>query len=455
MLVAHIVDDNDVILSEHTLREKIIITPEDICQLGLTQTEQLNYIGEIEKFFLQEQIHSINKCPYESCPKCNSKIHCNGSGASLYHGFYNEHKLHLGKWVCSSATCAWSYNPSIKSHFGSNVNPELKRSQAELGASLPYRKGAVSLKLLAGNERNIHNHMRVRAATQELSDSVEKYIKNEDAKNKNVGIIRKPAEESFAEELIATADGAYIHDADKKGHNFEAMVAKIYRPEDVVRKDKHHSVITQKQCIGSAMKDEQKTMKEKMVTAAKCAGMTNKTRVVGLADGAKNCWNVIKSLSPYCIALLCILDWFHIGKRFKNVENQLPKSESRLLKIAKISLWHGHVEASLDWLQMIKSRLSNKKHLEKLQWLVTYLEKNKEYIVNYNYRHSNGLPYTSSIAESTVEHYANARLKKSQKMQWKRDGAHKILQIRGAIISNVWDRFCRNTLADFPHKKAA
>jgi len=202
-------------------------------------------------------------------------------------------------------------------------------------------------------------------------------------------------------------------------------------------------------------KDNQETMKKKLVEAAKRGGMSNKTRVTGLADGAKNCWNVIKSLTIHCMVLLCILDWFHIAKRFKNIENQLPKRERRILKIAKKAVWNGHIESCLTWLQIIKNRVCNKKHLDKLQSLIDYLSKNKEYIVDYNSRRLNGHPYTSSIAESTVEHYANARLKKSQKMQWGRDGAHKVLQVRGAIVSNVWDDICGELLGIGRRKKCA
>jgi len=45
------------------------------------------------------------------------------------------------------------------------------------------------------------------------------------------------------------------------------------------------------------------------------------TVVTALADGACNCWSVILSLTPHCQQLLCILDWFHIAKKFQNVRS--------------------------------------------------------------------------------------------------------------------------------------
>ena len=34
----------------------------------------------------------------------------------------------------------------------------------------------------------------------------------------------------------------------------------------------------------------------------------------------------------------------------------------------------------------------------------------------------------------------NARLKKKHKAQWNRDSAHKVLQLRTALLSNQWDQ---------------
>ncbi len=41
-------------------------------------------------------------------------------------------------------------------------------------------------------------------------------------------------------------------------------------------------------------------------------------------------------------------------------------------------------------------------------------------------------------AESTLNTLINQRQKGKQKMQWTRDGAHNILQIRASIHSNSW-----------------
>jgi hypothetical protein len=66
------------------------------------------------------------------------------------------------------------------------------------------------------------------------------------------------------------------------------------------------------------------------------------------------------------------------------------------------------------------------------------LENNKAYLVNYEERNKENKTYTSQVAESHIESVINARHKKSGKMQWTREGAHSVLQIRGMITSNEW-----------------
>jgi len=85
-------------------------------------------------------------------------------------------------------------------------------------------------------------------------------------------------------------------------------------------------------------------------------------------------------------------------------------------------LWEGRVPQAVEILQAEALRIA-KYHgslafQEDINKTITYLENNKEFIVNYKQRKEEGLIYTSSIAESTVEHRINERMKRKQKMQW-------------------------------------
>ena len=67
---------------------------------------------------------------------------------------------------------------------------------------------------------------------------------------------------------------------------------------------------------------------------------------------------------------------------------------------------------------------------ERLIKLKTYIENNASKIINYRERQKQGLPFTSNLAESTVESLINQRCKGQQHMRWSREGLDPILQLQ-------------------------
>jgi len=179
-------------------------------------------------------------------------------------------------------------------------------------------------------------------------------------------------------------------------------------------------------------------MKTFLLNAALKQGMKPDTVVTALADGAGNCWSVILSLAPHCQQLICILDWFHIAKKFQNVRGAVEEAYTEILERVKWTLWHGKSEEALSKLQLLMQNITDSKKHKKLEDLYGYLNRNQAYLVNYQERDQQGQTYTSQVAESYIESIINARHNKSGKMQWTREGAHKVLQIRGKIASNEW-----------------
>lgn len=90
--------------------------------------------------------------------------------------------------------------------------------------------------------------------------------------------------------------------------------------------DLHHRQIVDKTCVVSAINDELQTIKTYLVNAALKQGMSESSKVTALADGASNCWSVLTVIQPHCDTVECILDWFHIGKKFQQVKNALLRS---------------------------------------------------------------------------------------------------------------------------------
>jgi hypothetical protein len=110
----------------------------------------------------------------------------------------------------------------------------------------------------------------------------------------------------------------------------------------------------------------------------------------------------------------------------------------RLEKV-KWHLWHGNNAASLIKIKELEKETSTDKAKILLNYLYDYIERNTKYLTNYQTKSSKGLPYTSTYAEESVNSIINVRQKCNQKMQWGREGAQKILQLRISIFSETWD----------------
>lgn len=183
-----------------------------------------------------------------------------------------------------------------------------------------------------------------------------------------------------------------------------------------------------------------------MTNAAHRQGMTQDSRVTALADGALNCWSVISVLQPLCQSIECILDWFHIGKKFQNVKNALGDTFEASLEKAKWKLWHGQADQALSRIELLRSNVTDTKKQSQLKSLYDYLNRNRAYLVNYEEREKANKSYTSQVAESHIETVINARHKKKGKMQWSREGAHNVLQIRATMAGNQWDNRWQETV---------
>jgi hypothetical protein len=133
------------------------------------------------------------------------------------------------------------------------------------------------------------------------------------------------------------------------------------------------------------------------------------------------------------------LDWFHIGKKFQNVINALGEGFSESLEKAKWALWHGETEKAIRKIALIRDYITDEKKRSKLRGLQDYLQNNLDYLVNYEEREKAGKTFTSQVAESHIDTIINTRHKRKQKMQWTREGAHNVLQIRALMASNEWE----------------
>ena len=292
-----------------------------------------------------------------------------------------------------------------------------------------YREAESNLEKLTVHRRPVNNHNKIKL----LTNQVGAVLAEENLKPPTKEDCAPPAQE-----VIVQVDGGHIPIKDKDKRSFEALSAVVYQPQNIRTIDQNHREIERKSCVLSAQDDDLATMKTYLLNAARKQGMVENTVVTALADGALNCWSVILSLEPHCKQLTCILDWFHIGKKFQNVRGTVEEAFKDSLERVKWTLWHGKSDEALSKLKILITNVTDAKKRSKLEDLYDYLNRNQAYLVNYQERDEQNQTYTSQVAESHIESVINARHKKSGKMQWTREGAHKVLQIRGMIASKEW-----------------
>ncbi len=66
--------------------------------------------------------------------------------------------------------------------------------------------------------------------------------------------------------------------------------------------------------------------------------------------------------------------------------------------------------------------------------LRSYIENNEGALIDYGQRQRTGKPISTSRAEGTVNQLVNARMNKRRQMRWSPRGAHRVLQVRAAVL---------------------
>ena len=179
--------------------------------------------------------------------------------------------------------------------------------------------------------------------------------------------------------------------------------------------------------------------------------------VIAISDGDPGLPALVRSAKA---TVEPILDWFHLSMRVRHVEQTLvgltaldqvdraplERAQADVERLRHL-LWNGkHGEAcrALDrivsWLEKAASlggaavaakagRLAA--HCTELRG---YIENNEGALIDYGQRHRAGKPISTSRAEGTVNHLVNARMNKRRQMRWSPRGAHRVLQVRAAVL---------------------
>lgn len=419
------------VINSKILRSDEIKRPTTLKEFGYLHSEQIELLKSIQDFKLLYETKLINT--ETTCPNCHGKTSSIGTRKSNFHAVLTDHKISIQRRRCQ---CGWNSPDSVEGIYGSSLHPDLVEKQLIQGAENSYRQASRQLNAESKSNRSINNDDRIRRNISKIATIIE------ENKLKPVKVVKK---NEAAKELVAVIDGGHLKSKDNNAQSFEAMIATVFHTENISKIDKNHNEITQKSSVASALSDHQKTIKQLVLNACRIeGGNASVTQITCLTDGASNCWSIAHSLKPYCKELLNILDWFHITKRFTVINNGVDIDFKEKLEKVKWFLWHGDAKNALERLAQLQSNAKGEKLLSNLEDLYEYIERNQKYIVDYQERQASNLPFTSTIAESSVNELINTRQKNNKKMQWTREGAHNVLQIRTSRFSKTWEQDWEN-----------
>ncbi len=155
-----------------------------------------------------------------------------------------------------------------------------------------------------------------------------------------------------------------------------------------------------------------------------------------------------------------ILDWFHLSMRVQHVEQVMrglcalePSPLARLdpaqIDVERLRhlLWSGHHDKACEALGRITgwakdAAMLNDPAVEAgMRRLAarcaerrSYIETNEGALIDYGERYRAGKPISTSRAEGTVNQLVSARMNKRRQMRWSPRGAHRVLQVRAAVL---------------------
>jgi hypothetical protein len=162
------------------------------------------------------------------------------------------------------------------------------------------------------------------------------------------------------------------------------------------------------------------------------------SKIVCIADGAKEIWNYFRKQYPDAI---CILDYFHAVEHLSKLSELLFKNSS------EAEVWfkkYRHIlkndpNGAAKVIRAVRYKRSLIPKNKNVERELKYLQNNRGKMNYFEYK-KNNLPIGSGVIEAACKNLIGARLKKSG-MSWSIKGGQYILDLRALILSNRWEIF--------------
>jgi hypothetical protein len=415
------------------------LSSQDPGDLGLRLAEAKDLLQALQTHLVQDQVQQLSAIE-RPCSSCGSRRSLHDYRQGRVDTLFGRVTLRLPRWrrcACQKADARRKPGEcdQISAMIGARATQELVRVQAELGARLSFREAARVMSVLLPTCKAI-NHTGVRRRLGRTADRLQ-VLDN-----------ASPHRVSRAKgsPMVVSLDGAHIRAAPGfQVRHFEVTVGRV----DTENAPARHFAVAP---------DVQATRAGTIGNALRAKGWLPGRDVVVLSDGDTALVESVRSATGDQVKH--ILDWFHISMRVRHVEQALTGllgsdlqhkgplryAEDDVVRLRHL-IWNGYgnearralrgivyMAANAIWLNGHSGRIRIERFAQLARELETYLTLNAAALVDYGRRYRAGLRIATSGAESIVNSLVNARMNKRRQMRWSPLGAHRVLQVRAAVV---------------------
>src|SRR5215813_83733 len=444
---------------EETVTDVITLNKnnERIEHLGLTLAEAKQLLSTLQRHLLQHQVYTfLDRC--STCADCGAllkvKAHTSRSFRTLF-GTYKLDSPRLEHCDCTRRKTS-SFRP-LSALLTESVAPELLYMEAKWSSLVSYGMSLEALQdflpLDLGLDVKTVRYDTLKVAKRleaELGEDQASFIQGDPSEwdrlplpdgSFNVGI-----------------DGGYVRNWLDKKHHFEVIVGKIMLS---FAEGEEERVPSLKRFGFVQTLDTQS--KRRLYEVLQSQGLQMNQEITFLSDGDDTLRKLQLELSPKATH---ILDWFHLtmkltvlgqyGKGLAQCEAVLGEAIRDKIERLKWSLWHGQVDKALGKIDNLESAIAPFSEtyarflplVKALSELRTYIGNNRHVIPNYGERYHNGEAIATGFVESTVNEVISKRFCKKQQMQWSKEGAHLLLQLRVRTLNGELGLIFKPTYPD-------
>ena len=413
-----------------------------LAELGLALSEAKAVLAKLQASMVQSQVAEYAACR-RVCPQCRVPQPLKDWRSRRLQTLFGTVEVEAPRFrVCrcrpSAPTAAVTFSP-VCALLTARCTPELERVQAELGARTSFREAARILETLLpaspASHESVRNRTHAVALRLEAAD-----------RQAAAAVVVEDTAAAEASRPIVMLDGAYVRAV--PGHqvrNFEVICGKI---EQEGRSSRRFALVR------SVAEQPHALLRAALLDQ----GWREGSPVTVISDGDPALPALVRSAAK--APTEPILDWFHLSMRVRHVEQTLlglcavePVHCATLEHVRadverlRHLLWNGYHEEAGETLGRIASWAETAISLNggavqaKAGRLVAhctelrgYIGNNEGALIDYGQRYRAGKPISTSRAEGAVNHLVNARMNKRRQMRWSPRGAHRVLQVRAAVL---------------------